>query len=62
MQTPRRMNEVVIEDYYHMTTIDENVNWMELAHLLSSFSLNPRVPFCTSIFFNVLNNLFKCTH
>ena len=48
MQTLTRMNTVIIEDYYHMATIDENVNWMKLAHLLSNFPLNLRAPFCTS--------------
>ncbi len=33
MQTVTRMDMVVIEDYYHMTTID----WMKLTYLLSSF-------------------------
>ena len=37
MQTPKRMDKVVVEDYYHMTIMDENVNWMELAHLFSIF-------------------------
>ena len=35
---------VVIENYDHMTTLDENVN-DELANLLSNFSLNLRGPF-----------------
>ena len=30
MQTLTRMDKVVIEDYYHMTVGDENVNWMKL--------------------------------
>ena len=29
---------IVIEDYDRMTTMDESVNWMEVAHLLSIFS------------------------
>ena len=33
-----------------MTTMDENMNWMKLTHLLSNFSLNLRAPFCTSTF------------
>jgi hypothetical protein len=33
-----------------MTTMNEKMNWMELARLLSIFSLNPRAPFCTSTF------------
>ena len=48
MHTPLRMKKVGIENYYHATIMDENVNWMELAHLLSNFSLNLRVRFCTS--------------
>ena len=36
---------VVIEDYYHMTTIDENMNWMKITHLFSNNSLNLRAPF-----------------
>ena len=34
MQTLTRMNKAVIKDYYHMTTMYENVNWMEVTHLL----------------------------
>ena len=47
---PTRINKVVIEDYYYLTIMDENVNWMELTHLLSIFSQNHRAPFCTSTF------------
>ena len=50
MQTPTRMDEVVFESYDHMATMDEYMNQMELAHLLSNFSLNLRDPFCTSAF------------
>ena len=39
MHTPTRMDKVVIRDYYHMTTMDEYVNWMELTHFLSVLSL-----------------------
>ena len=28
MQNPTRMEKVVIEDYYHMTLMDENTNYM----------------------------------
>ena len=31
-----------------MTTLDENVNWMKLTHLFSSFPLKLRALFCTS--------------
>ena len=48
MQALTRMVTVVIEDYYHMTTRDENMNWMKLAHLLWVFSPNLRVIFCKS--------------
>ena len=45
MQTLMRLDKVTIEDYYHMTMMDESMNKMEPAHLLSNFSLNPRDPF-----------------
>ena len=35
MQTPTRMDKVIIEDYYHMTTMDENMNWMKLTNQFS---------------------------
>jgi hypothetical protein len=41
---------IVIEDYYHMMTMDENVNIMKLTHLISKKPLNLRAPFCTSTF------------
>ena len=47
MQILTRMDKVVLKDYYHMTTMDENVNWLKLTHLLSIFSLNLKAPFCT---------------
>ena len=34
MQTLTRMDKVVIEDYYGMTSVDENVNEMKLTHVL----------------------------
>ena len=34
MQTLTRMDKVVINDYYHMTTLDEIMNLMTLTHLL----------------------------
>jgi hypothetical protein len=52
------MDKIVIEDYYHMTTMDENVNWMKLAHLLSNYSLNPKGPLLyIYLYFNILNNI-----
>ena len=31
------MDKVVIEDYYHMTIVDENTIWIELALILLIF-------------------------
>ena len=45
-----RRHMVVIEDYNHLKTMDENVKWMKLTHLLSFFPLNLRGPFCTPAF------------
>ncbi len=56
------MDKVVIEDYYHMTTMDENVNWMKLAHLLSIFILNPRASFHTSTFALTFSIAFSNVH
>ena len=40
LQTLTRMGKVVFEDDDHMTTMDENTNWMKLTHVLSKFSLD----------------------
>jgi hypothetical protein len=32
-----RLDRVVIEDYYHMLTMDENVIWMRLTQTWASF-------------------------
>lgn len=45
MQSLTRLDMVVIEDYYHMTTMNDNVSWMKLAHLLSIIPLTLVVPF-----------------
>ena len=50
MQVITRMGMVVIMNYYHMTTMDENMNWMKLTHMLSTFFVNLMTPFCTSNF------------
>ena len=42
MRTLTRMDKVVKEDYYHMTLMDENTNWMKFTHILSKKSLNLR--------------------
>ena len=44
METLTRMNKVVIEDYYHMTKMDENILWMKLIYLFLIFSLNLSSP------------------
>jgi hypothetical protein len=49
MQTLTRIDRVDIEDYYHMTLVDKNVNWMKLTHLLLRLSLNI-AQFCISTF------------
>jgi hypothetical protein len=49
LQTLTRMDMVVIgDDHHHMTTINENINSMTLAHLSSICSLDLSAPFCTS--------------
>ena len=50
MQTLTRTDLVAIEDYDHMTIMDENMKWMKLTHLLSVFPLNLRGPSCTCTF------------
>lgn len=35
MLTLIRMDKEVIEDYQHMTIIDENMYWMKITHLFS---------------------------
>ena len=43
-----------------MTTMDENVNWLELKHLLSLFSFNHEAHFGTSTFTStIFNSLFQ---
>ena len=44
------MDKAIIEDHYHMTTMEENMNLMKLAHLLSIISLNLKGPVCTFTF------------
>ena len=63
------MHKVIIEDYYHIITMDENVIWMELTHLLSNFSSNLRgggglcPPFVQPTYaLTFLIAFFKCTH
>ena len=56
MQTPTRMNKVVIEDYYHMTTMNETNT------SIVKFPANPRVPFCTSTFTSTFLIAFLHVH
>ena len=62
MQIVTRMGMVVIEDYYHMTILDENINQMK--HVLSKFSLSLRALWLLYIYlyFRILNSLFECIH
>ena len=53
---------VVIVDHYPMTTMNENINWMKLTHLLSNFCLTLRPPLYIYMNFKFLNTIFKCTH
>ena len=39
MQILAGMDMVVIEDYYHMTTTDENLGWMKQTHIYCRFFL-----------------------
>ena len=32
-QNANKNGQIVIEDYFHMATMDENVSWMKLTHL-----------------------------
>ena len=52
MLNQTRSDKVVIEDYHQMTTMDENVNWMDLTHVLSTYFSKPLGPllYCTSTF------------
>ena len=46
---------VVILPYDQMTTMDENVNWMKLPHLMSDFSYKPKGPLLyISLYFETL--------
>ena len=51
MKNLTRLDRVVIRDYYHMTTMDENMNWMKPTHLLAISSLNLRRPLLYMYFF-----------
>ena len=42
MQTLTTMDMAVVGDYYHMMIMDKNINWIQLTHPLSTFSLNLR--------------------
>lgn len=57
------MDKVTIEDYYRMTTMNKNMIWMKLTHLLRGFSLNLRGPLFVHLpVIQILNSLSKCSH
>ena len=58
MQTLTKMDMVVIEDYYHTTTMNKNVNWMKLTHLLSNFPLNRKALLYIYLYIYILNVFF----
>ena len=45
IQTLIKMGMVVIEDYYHTTTMDEKCELDKQTYILSKFPLNFRAPF-----------------
>ena len=57
-----------IEDVYkekqnYNNMLENGLNWMQLAHLLSILSLHLRALFlCIYLYFNILNELLKYTH
>ena len=55
------MDKVVIEDYYHMT-MNENMNYMKLTHLLSSLWVKFRALFCTSTLTSYFLIVFSNEH
>lgn len=62
MQTPRRTCMVVIKDYDHMMTMDED-ELDETNKLIVDFSLNLKAPFGTSTFTSKRSNsLSRFTH
>ena len=60
MQILIRMDKVVIENYYHMMTItNEIVNRMELTPLLTKNEIKSLYVY---IYFEFINILLKCTY
>ena len=45
MQSLTIMVKVVIKDCHHMTTMDENVNWIKITHLLLISFIKLKAPF-----------------
>ena len=62
MQILKWMDMVVIEEYYCMTTMNADMKWMKLRHLLLTFSLNLRTPFCTFTFTSIFLIAFSNVH
>jgi hypothetical protein len=60
LQTLTRMDIVVNEDYYHMTTMDENVNYMKTSTSIVKFSSKPYALLLYNyLYFKILNSLFN---
>ena len=65
MQTLIRMDMIVIEDNYHMTRMNENMNWMKLKHLVKFImrSCKPQGALLyIYLYCRFLNSLPSCTH
>jgi len=64
MQTLTRTYMLVINNYDHIATMDENMNWMKLTRLLSKknlYTLGP--PFVHLLLqFKKIESLSRCTH
>ena len=50
METLIRLDRVPIKDYYYMTIMDENVNWMQHTYQILIFFLNHKALFRKSAF------------
>ena len=49
------MSKVVIGHYYYVTTMNENVNWMKVTHMLSMSFLNFKATFTSRFLISLLN-------
>ena len=62
MQILNKNGRVVTKEYHHMMTMNEDVHWRKLAHLLLIFPLNLRAPSVNLPLLQILNSLLKCTN